>query len=1389
MTTIDFTKIRTAPSGPRDAFEDLACLLFKTSASVPQNSSFTRIRGSGGDGGVEAYFTDETGNKYGVQAKYFFKLGNSELNQIKDSFKTALLNHPSLIEYHIYIPFDLTGEVAGGKRGVSESEKFLKWKADAEESSRKLGHATGIKLVTAADISRNILELDSSGGLRRYWFDNAAIPLTTVQHALALSEAIAGPRFTSALDVSTEAHEMLDLFGGIGSMESWLQKNFVPPTREFVREISTSRIEKIYQCLGADKDRAFLEELERIADLLEELYAQPEKTSAISELIDRITSALPVLEQAEDFHYKEFCSKHGEKSDTINFRQFRAEYMADFPAGMLDSVRDTAKVLEKLRDLIQNPIFRVRAASTLLMVGPAGIGKTHSLVSAAKRRLEHSALSVVLFGDEFDGSPSWQVIANRLGFSGGIGRDELYGCMQAAAERTGAPFLLVIDALNESPNLNRWKAQLRGLIAELKPYPAIKLVISTRDTFKSFVVDEEFPGYAFTNNGFAGRELIAMQAFCQYHGLSAEITPLFADELTNPLFLQLACKTIKENGGNQLDVSLPGFIQLVESYFKVCDSELRAKLGYANPANLVRAALLAIVQSCHDSKKSSLSWTLANSAIRPIVDGEVQSQTFLQGLRTLGLIIIAPDPKSEDEESYLIRIGFQRYSDVLLSMAIAAGADEHGSLNEVRLQKALADFGEGDLGVIEALSCVLPEKFGVELAEIKTTFSDIQLYTAFLNSVPWRSRNSIRYDTERLILKALQAGLWKLVYATLFKVSLVPMHRLNAYYLRRLFGRQSLVQRDPYLSLFLRENFDEKGVVESIIQCAFTADTTRWPPQSVYLLGEVLAWQCSASDRRVRDRSTKAMTELFSKHPQIIATILEKMENCEDEYILESLVLSTYCGQLLSKETTPYYDALEVLLKSSAYDTPNIIIRDAVIMLAKNTDADSHPKFASILSRYPRKASLPAKWPTLEDVDEFLQYDGVPGNLKMRPTGMYTDFSQYVIRGAVEAFDIKKRGITYENILAWFMQGLMQMGYASEETNLIPHDYKILKKYGSGRAKPVFAETLGKKYYWIALHRLVGLLSDNVDLAKDYDGSIKYIEYRSQNYRKLDPTDLRQQIPAPVYPMELVSHVRYPFTLQPEDDGEWVSSLDEISSAESCFFRKDKEGNTWVCLRIHVDDSERSDEIRSEGNYRNISLSHRALLIPSEQDFRVAERSRNIDSPFETQSDGDYKIFAAEYPDSEMMRSRLKDETFYTSYETEIAVFNFSVLTILRGGNWEYDASNDVEPESLDVPAPSIVSKLDLRWDGNSGWRTCDERLGAVYLQSQRISAFLIRQDELDSYLARTDQALLIRRYVWKYRVTNSHGGAQSDRFSYLRYAHGRLEVLNEVSQIYLDDE
>ena len=81
---INFSKIRLHKGDQRSAFEELTSQLFYSEESCDE--SFRRVEGSGGDGGVEAYWNPEPGEKSGFQAKYFSVLGASQWKQLTTGF-------------------------------------------------------------------------------------------------------------------------------------------------------------------------------------------------------------------------------------------------------------------------------------------------------------------------------------------------------------------------------------------------------------------------------------------------------------------------------------------------------------------------------------------------------------------------------------------------------------------------------------------------------------------------------------------------------------------------------------------------------------------------------------------------------------------------------------------------------------------------------------------------------------------------------------------------------------------------------------------------------------------------------------------------------------------------------------------------------------------------------------------------------------------------------------------------------------------------------------------------------------------------------------------------------------------------------------------------------
>ena len=1379
MTTIDFARVRSTPKSRNDSFEALAVQLFKGAFHSRAGSTFVSLRGDGGDGGVEAYYRMPNGSVAGVQAKYFFKLGDAELRQIDDSLATAQKNHPSLSDYWVYIPFDLTGRVAAGARGKSQAERFDEWKKKVESAAKAASSPLSVTLCTAAVIRAQIHTADPHGGMRRYWFDESVLTETQIQQCLDDAIAFAGPRYTAAMDVVTNAHAGLDFFGGIGDFAAWRERSLLPIITQL-----RSLMDWGDDALGilcepdAATARATLRRLIETSGRMTEVSSV---ASASTEVKRELSTVLPLLERARAAQEQAFYDKHGRDRDTASFRQFHAEYMCAFPAGKMDAAREWEQALLALQSALASPEMGAATTRSLLLVGPAGIGKTHAIVSAARRRLTRGGYSLVVFGDDFGRGEPWEVIRSKFGFGADVGRAALFECMQACANNTGLPFVVYIDALNESPRDARWKSKLPELLVQSAPYPGLKVCVSTRDTYRDLVVDARFPGYAFEHSGFAGREFEAVEAFATYYGLDAEITPLFSPELSNPLFLHLACRTLRDEGRTSLDVSVAGFAALLDGHLKHCDGLVRARLAYTNPKNLVRAAMLRLSEVLTCNLPKERTWEACTAELSAVVGTEVSAESMLKELEHEGLVILS----AGDHDTWLVRLGFQRYGDILRASGIAERLAGPKGLDTSFLAAQLAAFTPEDEGVLEALAAVLPEQVGVEITEPSLGVEPALAHRLLVRAMVWRSRDSVGYEIDEHVYDALRIpGLWRDVYEMFFRVSLVPQHRLNASnWLSPFLQDSPLVDRDAFLSVMAFKSFDDDGAVRSLIDAALKANVHCWPAESRELAVVVLAWLTSVADRRVRDLSAKAMARLLESQPDLGRLLTVEFQGCDDDYILESIALAIYSACLLQRHrAVEFIPAFKGLL-SRTFDSPNVLVRDPVRLLGELIGREKlDSSTLRRLDAFPSKVLICTSWPTLPDAKPLLDLEHLPTNMELWGSGMLPDFWRYQVESKIRDFDIDAASITHENIACWLMVEVLELGYPGTNQCALKTDRAISGEFGNGRGRKGYADRLGKKYYWTLLHRLLGMLADNVQPKTSYSGwNAGPAHLWSVDVRKADLTDVRDITPPRNYPDEVIQGPRYAFPERTGNIKQWVQ-IDDFTPHGGCIVRKSNADTEWVALSLSARDSDVPAGERSwTASQLAVDVYYTSLFVTGRLPaFGSGSQGRD---PFESQGANWYRGYLAEYPDGRVFEQAADEGDFYRGPSG----MDFAEVGLLRGGEWEYDYSHTTpeRPESMHVPCQDLVKRLGLAWDRQRGWIDGNGDLVAFETRANRRNGLFVRREALNEYLAVTQRTLVYRRFASRGLFSQGgHDGAQMDFFTWMTYqTTGVPQVLNETTR------
>ena len=197
-------------AGKPAAFEELCCQLARR-AERPR--PFERLRGDGGDGGIEGFVQLPAG-KRGWQAKYVFDT-SSLVKQASKSFRTALENYPDLKSFVLCFPFIPTGKTG---RGKGDLQRLDDWKTLERRYAEGIGRDIEIKFWSASELCARIIECDNSGGMRHVFFRGQILTNQWLEDHLDQARATVGPRYTPELNVATD---LAAWFAALGRTSVW----------------------------------------------------------------------------------------------------------------------------------------------------------------------------------------------------------------------------------------------------------------------------------------------------------------------------------------------------------------------------------------------------------------------------------------------------------------------------------------------------------------------------------------------------------------------------------------------------------------------------------------------------------------------------------------------------------------------------------------------------------------------------------------------------------------------------------------------------------------------------------------------------------------------------------------------------------------------------------------------------------------------------------------------------------------------------------------------------------------------------------------------------------------------------------------------------------------
>lgn len=734
---------------------------------------------------------------------------------------------------------------------------------------------------------------------------------------------LAGARYTPKLNIHLPISEIFDGLGRTEDFYTNIRKHFGDLVRAWGRALhpqSESTIKELADRLTADMSllKSMLSGIRQYDTASISWRDIASTTSEASDLSQKLIEEMRRVRQTEE---KRFAGPSVDGDPTVHPR--------DMYTTEMHYLYELQRELAFFEEFSQSVTARLSNEPLLLLTGQAGFGKTHLMCDVVEMRLKHKYPTVLVFGEHFRGRRNpWSQIIEQAGLSTRLrSRTKLLESLDEAGKKRKVRSLIVIDALNESTP-GYWKSNIDQLINELAKYKNIALAVSIRTGFqteslsteqiKRFVC-EDHPGFRF-------REWEAVTKFFKEFNLPLPEVPLLTPEFQHPLFLLLFCKGFSEREeqnrkrsarqSKQVFRGHEGATYIFETFVKHTADRIAKELGLPPGRNKRNEYVIwdtVIEKMAARMVSTQIKERISETALKKILGGshpEVPEGAFIRSLERNLLVTKVPRSERGKVLGYDFRFPFQKFSDHLVARFL---------LNKYLKKK----IGEGEIiredspfgrflaryqhsGVIEALSVQIPERLhGRELVDVAPYIKDsYTVQSSFVESLIWRNPSAFQIDENRAPQNALRyineviakskGGHESLLNAFL-TVASVPSHPFNSNRLHTHLSRFTMPERDSWWSTFLHNEHGARGAVDRLVEWASSPqDKSHISDDSLFLVSTSLAWFLTTSNRSLRDKTTKALVCLLSRHLSIVRQLLERFVEVNDSYVKERLFAVAY---------------------------------------------------------------------------------------------------------------------------------------------------------------------------------------------------------------------------------------------------------------------------------------------------------------------------------------------------------------------------------------------------------------------------------------------------------------------------------------------------------------
>jgi hypothetical protein len=1256
--SINWNNIR-AIEGQREGFEELVCQL-AGQERIQKQVLFTRIGKP--DGGKECYWELSNGDIYCWQAKYFTNsLSDKQWKQVDESVKTAIDNHSNLKKYYIAIPVDRPDGKGRGKSMLQKwNDHVAAWEKYASLKEMKVSfdywgkHELEARLIKPENEGL-IYYFFNETELTDYWFD-------------------------------TKNMESIDALGGRYTPELNFDLPFLRFYDGFTRDQKFSdQINTHYEAVLEKRRRAYLQtkqkelevkisNLDKAIETFRKVYESITFSGIDTIPFDAIRSELKCVDEAGKVIAEQYRKWREEEENAKKENGDRIDYYLQPYSNELYEIRDLSNAIDDFYTFLDSEVCALANDPYMILVGPGGIGKSHTLADIVSGRKSNNQTSLLLLGENFSTNemPWTQILRNQLRFDGD--EDVLLGALNAKAESQQSRIIIVIDALNEGNGKRVWPKRLKPFIRSFQRFPWLGLIVSIRNSFENLIAPEsEIDGSIASriyHQGFEGLEYEASIHFFKHYDIIPPGSPLLHPEFQNPLFLKLFCEGLKKRGLKQMPDGYQGISAIIENYLEGVEEKLAqpVELDYDIKLKLMRKAVDGILVKMVEDGEDHLPYETGEEIANKTFSGKCGSDDKQYLKRLISEGVINEDLYWKERKHYDgIHFAYQRFQDHLIVSALLdkyldpdnpKKSFDSGPLKELLADKSKAYYNQN---IIEALSVQVPERIGKELHEVAPYAATYYATaTAFIDGLMWRRTETIGEASRKYVNEVLMRN-EDLFYQFLemsIALATKPDFYFNADRQHKFLYQQSLAERDTWWTTWLQSKYGEHSgynSVKRLIDWAWNEDPkVEISDESARLAGVMLAWFFTSSNRYLRDAATKALVCLLQNRIAVLVKVLQQFEGVNDPYVYDRLYAVAY-GCALRTQDLQSLVPLSNYIYKAIFDTenvyPHVLLRDYARGVIEYTiHLDLEPTVEVEKIRPPYKSDFPDKLPTIEEIDAKYEPKGEDGHygkkkwgatailMSMateygRRTGGYGDFGRYTFQSALSNWEVD-----YNRLSNYGVQRIFELGY----------DPDIFTNFdssqGSGRGSG-HLERIGKKYQWIVFYEILARVSDN---CKMYDeGSYlwskrkKYAKYDGPwrpYVRDIDPTIIiktTQKEDSIEKARDLPWWVPYKYQNWKEDAETWKRRFDDFPPVQELITVTDSNGIEWLNLNLHLDwrEPKKLGEDRWDSNGKRIWYDIGSLIVAPKERCRMLKVD-HANNAWRSQSpdvSNRYEVFSREY--------------------------------------------------------------------------------------------------------------------------------------------------------------